>query len=48
MRLHHVALVGRSLENADQFYEEIVGLKKIKTYTLNKGLAKQLFDTELE
>ena len=48
MRLHHVALVGRSLENADQFYEEIVGLKKIKTVALNKGLAKQLFDTALE
>jgi len=48
MRLHHVALVCRSLENADHFYEGIAGLKKIKTYTLKEELAKQLFETALE
>ena len=48
MRLHHVACVCSSLENASRFYEGILGLKKIKTFTLNKELAEQIFDISLE
>ena len=48
MKLHHVGCVCGSLENAARFYEDIVGLKKIKTSTLNKELAEQIFDIKLE
>ena len=48
MRLHHVACVCSSLENAARFYEEILGLKKIKTASLNKELTEQIFDISLE
>jgi len=48
MRLHHVACVCGSLENTARFYEDIVGLRRIKTSTLNKELAEQIFDISLE
>jgi len=48
VKLHHVGCVCGSLENAARFYEDIVGLKKIKTSTLNKELAEQIFDISSE
>ena len=48
MKLHHVGCVCGSLENAARFYEGILGLKKIKTFILNKELAEQIFDISLE
>ncbi len=48
MRLHHVALVCSTRENADRFYEELVGLEKIKVSALSKELAEQIFDISLE
>ena len=48
MKLHHVAVVCRSLENADQFFEGILGLKKIKTSTLQKELVARLFNRDVE
>ena len=44
MRLHHVAMVCTSLENADLFCGEILGLEKIKTFTLPEDLADQIFE----
>jgi len=48
MKLHHVAVVCSSLENADRFYGEILGLQQIKTSVLNRELAEKIFDTDLE
>ena len=48
MKLHHVAVVCSSKENADQFYEGILGLRKIKSFSLKKDLAEQIFDTARE
>ena len=48
MKLHHAALVCSSQENADRFYEGVLGLKKIKASVLNKDLSKQIFDTAFE
>ncbi|MFH1626217.1 MAG: VOC family protein [Pseudomonadota bacterium] len=48
MKLHHVAVVCSSEENADRFYGEILGLRKIKTSTLNKDLAERLFGVASE
>ena len=48
MKLHHVGCVCSSLENAARFYEGIVGLKKIKSSTLNKELSEQIFNLSLE
>jgi catechol 2,3-dioxygenase-like lactoylglutathione lyase family enzyme len=43
MRLHHVAVVCRTQENADRFYGTILGLKKIKTQVLEKNFMEALF-----
>lgn len=48
MRVHHVAVVCRSRENADRFYMGILGLQKIKASSLNEDLTKQIFDTACE
>jgi catechol 2,3-dioxygenase-like lactoylglutathione lyase family enzyme len=44
MRLHHVAVVCSSQENADRFYDGVLGLQKIKTSPLSEELAGQIFD----
>ena len=48
MKLHHLAVVCSSEENADRFYEGILGLEKIKKYILNKDLSEQIFDIPSE
>jgi len=44
MKLHHVAVVCSSQENADRFYEGVLGLQKIKTSPLSEELSGQIFD----
>ena len=44
MKLHHVAVICSSQENADRFYQVILGLQKIKTSPLSEDLAGQIFD----
>ncbi len=48
MKLRHAALVCSSRKNADRFYEGILGLSKIKSFLLTKGLAEQIFDLARE
>ncbi len=48
MKLHHMAIVCGSIERADRFYEGILGLKKIKSGTLNRTFGEQLFDISQE
>ena len=48
MKLHHAAVVCSSEKNADQFYEEILKLEKIKKYILSSELAEQIFGTPYE
>jgi catechol 2,3-dioxygenase-like lactoylglutathione lyase family enzyme len=43
MRLHHVAVVCSSLENADRFYGSILGLNKMKASLLSEDFAEALF-----
>jgi catechol 2,3-dioxygenase-like lactoylglutathione lyase family enzyme len=43
MRLHHVGLVCSSRDKAERFYEDILGLEKIKTSELTEDLAAQIF-----
>lgn len=45
MKVHHIGLVCSSQENADRFYEGILGLKKIKTSVLTEELTEQIFHT---
>ena len=45
MRLHHVGLVCSSQERADRFYEDILGLEKIKTLELTEDFTEQIFHT---
>ena len=44
MRLHHVAVLCGSRENADRFYANILGLRKIKASLLSEDLADALFN----
>jgi catechol 2,3-dioxygenase-like lactoylglutathione lyase family enzyme len=48
MRFHHAAVVCSSPETSDRFYEGILGLKKVKSVSLNSDLAEQLFGTARE
>ena len=43
MRLHHVAVVCSSQENADRFYGKILGLHKIKASLLSEDFAEAIF-----
>lgn len=44
MRLNHVALVCSSEQRADDFYEGLLGLSKIKSFVLGEDLAEQIFE----
>ena len=48
MRLVHAALVSRSLINAERFFEQILGLQKVKDATLPKDLTQKIFNRPLE
>jgi catechol 2,3-dioxygenase-like lactoylglutathione lyase family enzyme len=44
MRLHHVAVICSSQENADRFYEGVLGLQKTRTSPLSEELGRQIFN----
>lgn len=48
MRLHHAAVAARTEENADAFFQGILGLSKIKASTLNSDLAFNIFGIQAD
>ena len=48
MKLSHTSAVCSSLENADRFYEGILGLSKVKEFSLDKDLTHKIFDIECD
>lgn len=48
MKLSHVALLCSSEQNADDFYRDILGLRRIKAFTLPRDLAGSIFGVESE
>jgi len=48
MNLKHVALVCRSEENSDRFYQSLLGLPKLDSKMLPAQLSKQLFEVDSE
>lgn len=48
MRLNHIALVCSSRQRADDFYEGVLGLRKIKAFTLYNDLSRSIFDIDNE
>lgn len=48
MKLNHVATVCRSEENADRFFQDILGLEKTKSARLPKNLVLQIFNLDFE
>ena len=46
MNLQHVALACGSEENADKFYETLLGMKKLAPKTLPSSLSKAIFNIE--
>ena len=48
MLLKHVALVCSSEEKSDKFYENLLGLKKIRSKIIPSTLSKQIFNLDSE
>jgi catechol 2,3-dioxygenase-like lactoylglutathione lyase family enzyme len=48
MVLKHVALLCRSETNSDRFYQNVLGLKKIRSKVLSPSLSKGIFDIDRE
>lgn len=43
MRIHHIAVVCRSEENADRFYRDLLGLERTRSFTVSAELSRGLF-----
>ena len=43
MKLIHIALACRSEAASDRFYQELLGLRKIRSKTIPSSLAEQIF-----
>ena len=48
MKLNHIALVCSSEQRADDFYEGILGLRRIKSFLVPSELSRQIFDVDDE
>ncbi|MCK4880451.1 MAG: VOC family protein [Bacteroidales bacterium] len=48
MKLEHVALTVTDYNEIEQFYHEILGLREIKRFTLNRALSRDIFGIEKE
>jgi catechol 2,3-dioxygenase-like lactoylglutathione lyase family enzyme len=48
MKLEHVAITITDFNEIEQFYHEILGMNEIKSFVLDKVLAKDIFDIEEE
>ncbi len=48
MKLEHVALTVTDYSEIDQFYHEILGMNEIKSFVLDKVLARDIFGIEEE
>ena len=48
MQLKHIAVVSSTEENADRFYKDVLGLKKINEKLLPAALSNQLFKVNSE
>ena len=48
MKLEHIALSISDPEEINNFYGNILGMKKTKTFVLSSALAKRIFDIEKE
>jgi catechol 2,3-dioxygenase-like lactoylglutathione lyase family enzyme len=48
MKLNHVALVCSSEQRADDFYEGVLELVKMKSFLLSRELARQIFEIDGE
>jgi catechol 2,3-dioxygenase-like lactoylglutathione lyase family enzyme len=46
MRIHHIAVVCTSEENADRFYQSLLGLERIRSYSVSAELSNGLFGFE--
>ncbi|NIQ38771.1 MAG: hypothetical protein GTN81_09295 [Proteobacteria bacterium] len=44
MKVHHIAVVCQSEENADRFYRDLLGLEKIRTFVVSAELSRGCFD----
>ena len=48
MKLGHIAVVCSTQENADRFYKDLLGLEKIRSFTIDKELTMNIFNISCE
>ena len=48
MKIEHIALSVNNTEEIKNFYSNILGMKKVKSFVLNKKLANSIFKIEKE
>ncbi len=48
MQLKHIALVSSTEENADRFYQDVLGLNKINEKTIPASLSHDIFNVNAE
>ncbi len=48
MKINHIALVNDSEKKADKFYQDFLGLKKLRTFKVSSDMASQIFNLKKE
>ena len=43
MKIEHIAVASNSIEDSDRFFTELLGLKKIKTFSVSAELMEKFF-----
>ncbi len=46
MKIHHIALVCRSEESSDRFYQDLLGFEKMRSFTVSEELSRGFFGFE--
>ena len=48
MRINHIALINDSEKKANKFYQDFLGLKKLRTFKVSSDMASQIFNSKKE
>jgi catechol 2,3-dioxygenase-like lactoylglutathione lyase family enzyme len=48
MKLNHFAVSANSIEEAEKFFKDLLGLKKTRSFAVSADLIKEFFDVERE
>ena len=48
MKINHIALINDSEKKADKFYQDFLGLEKLRTFKVSSGMVFQIFNLKKE